>query len=69
VLIVAGKRLGGAVKRNRSKRVLREAVRRTGGPWAGWDIALSARSGTDEADVRVLDEAVTAALLKLGIRE
>lgn len=69
VLIVAGKRLGGAVQRNRSKRVLREALRRAGGPWAGWDVALSARSGTDRADAAVLDDALTCALRTLGIRE
>ena len=33
VAFIAGKRLGGAVLRNRSRRVLREAARRAGAPW------------------------------------
>ncbi|MBN1192770.1 MAG: ribonuclease P protein component [Coriobacteriia bacterium] len=66
-LFVAGKRLGGAVVRNRSKRVLRETVRRMSGPWAGWDVALIARPGTADADARTLDEAVNKALESLGI--
>ncbi len=43
VPFIAGKKLGGAVVRNRAKRLLREAVRRAGGPWGGYDVALIAR--------------------------
>lgn len=43
VLIVAGKKLGGAVTRNRLKRVLRESVRMAGGPWEGCQVAVIAR--------------------------
>lgn len=49
VAFVAGKKLGGAVLRNRSKRVMREAVRRAGGPWPGRDVVLIARAGTATA--------------------
>ena len=47
---VTGKRLGTAVKRNRAKRVLREAVRQLL-PWIpmGWDCVLIARSPLSEA--------------------
>jgi len=44
VLIVAGKRLGGAVIRNRLKRVMRESARMAGGPWEGYQVAIIARS-------------------------
>ena len=44
VAFIAGKRLGNAVLRNRCKRVMREAVRQTGGPWPGYDVAFIARS-------------------------
>lgn len=41
--MVAGRRIGGAVVRNRAKRLLREAVRREG-IRPGWDVMLVARS-------------------------
>jgi ribonuclease P protein component len=43
--VAAGKRIGGAVQRNRAKRVLREGVRSLYPSIApGWDIVLLARS-------------------------
>lgn len=68
VMFVAGKRLGGAVLRNRCKRVMREAVRRSAGPYAGWDIAVIARPATPQASPDVLDEALERALNVLGVR-
>jgi ribonuclease P protein component len=68
VMFVAGKRLGGAVWRNRSKRVMREAMRRAGGPCAGWDVALIARTRTASASTAELDEALRAAMAALEIR-
>lgn len=67
VAFVAGKRLGGAVVRNRSKRVMREAARRQGGPWAGRDIVLIAREGTAQAKATDLDSALRSALERAGI--
>ena len=58
VLVVAGKRIGSAVHRNRAKRVLREALRRAGAPWPGLDVALIAREGTGEARPDELDDAL-----------
>lgn len=58
VAFVAGKRLGHAVQRNRSKRVLREAVRRSGGPWPGYDVVLIARPRTAEASPESIDDAL-----------
>lgn len=66
VAFIAGKRLGGAVFRNRSKRVMREAVRRTGGPWPGHDILLLANARTATAPARQLDQAVRE-LLRRGV--
>lgn len=40
---IAGKRIGGAVTRNRARRVIREAMRLSGGPWGGLRIAIIAR--------------------------
>lgn len=68
VMFVAGKRLGGAVWRNRSKRVMREAMRRAGGPRVGWDLALVARTRTASAAAGELDEALTAAIAALETR-
>ena len=67
VLFVAGKRLGGAVVRNRSKRVLREAMLRTGCPWAGWDVVLMARPATPSASPAELDRALRSSLRRVGV--
>lgn len=67
VVFVAGKKLGGAVVRNRCKRVVRDAVRRAGGPWAGADVALLARRGTATAPPAALDEGLATALRRLGV--
>lgn len=58
VAFVAGKKLGNAVQRNRSKRVLRASVRRVGGPWADRDVVLIARPRTAIATPTELDNAV-----------
>ncbi len=67
VLFVAGKRLGGAIVRNRAKRVLREAVRRSGGPWPGWDVAVMARPATGGATPAELDRDLRRGVEVLGI--
>lgn len=66
VAFVAGKKLGNAVLRNRSKRVLRAAVMRSGGAWAGADVVLIARAGTAHAAPESLDEAVRAVTQRVG---
>ncbi|MBN2247144.1 MAG: ribonuclease P protein component [Coriobacteriia bacterium] len=67
VLFVAGKRLGGAVLRNRCKRVLRAAVSRCGGPWPGWDVVLMARAATPTAPHDELDRGIKAGLRRAGV--
>ena len=67
VVFVAGKKLGGAVMRNRCKRVLRAAVRRASGPWSGFDVAVIARRDTATASPEALDVALRAALRKSGV--
>jgi ribonuclease P protein component len=67
VAFVAGKKLGGAVLRNRSRRVMREAARRAGAPWAGYDVILIARSDTSTASLAELDSAMASVLGRAGI--
>ncbi len=67
VAFVAGKKLGPAVLRNRSKRVLRESARRVGGPWPGFDVILIARPQTPTARAVDLDAALIVVLLKAGV--
>lgn len=66
-MFVAGRKLGNAVVRNRCKRVMREAARRGGAPWAGKDVALMARVGTATAAPDELDAAVRRLLAQLRV--
>jgi ribonuclease P protein component len=70
VVFIAGKRLGGAVVRNRCKRLLREAVRQAGGPWPGYDIAIIARREFSGVPTGQLDAELTGLLgaLEVGPR-
>ena len=67
VLFVAGKKVGGAVVRNRCKRVLREAARRAGAPWPGFDVAIVARVTAASASPAALDDALAEGLRKAGV--
>lgn len=67
VAFIAGKKLGGAVWRNRSRRVLREAVRRAGGPWEGRDTVFMARAGLDRANPQEVDAAIASLLARSGL--
>jgi len=60
------RRLGGAVVRNRVKRVLREILRQM--PLQpGWDIIFIARSPAAEAGYAEVNKSVTGLLLKSGL--
>ena len=60
------RRLGGAVVRNRVKRLLREILRRM--PLQpGWDIIFIARSSASKASYAEFSKSVTALLLKSGL--
>jgi ribonuclease P protein component len=68
VAFSVGKRLGGAVERNRARRRLREAVRPLVASISeGWDLLLVARSGAATADFADLSGAVRSLLQKAGI--
>lgn len=67
VAFIAGKRIGGAVVRNRARRVLRAAARRAGAPWPGYDVALLARPDTGAASPDDLDHAIKNVLSRQGV--
>jgi ribonuclease P protein component len=68
VAVSAGKRVGGAVQRNRAKRRLREAVRPLMDSLAeGWDLLLVARPGAVTADYADLAGAVRLLFQKAGV--
>lgn len=66
--VVAGGRIGKAVRRNRARRRMREALRgmfaEIGG---GADVILAARRETAEIDFRVLQQAIRNALRAEGL--
>lgn len=68
--VVAGKRVGGAVVRNRAKRRVRESVRlRYDRLERGWDIIFIVRSQAADADFRALDGAVAQLLARAGVEK
>jgi ribonuclease P protein component len=68
VAYIAAKRLGGAVWRNRSRRVLREAFRQAGGPVPGFDILLVASRTTAETPPAEVAASIVEMLRRLGAR-
>jgi ribonuclease P protein component len=65
-----GRRLGGAVVRNRVRRRLREALRVMAPSFQpGWDVLIIARPAIVDADRDVLDGAVRRLLRRGGVLE
>jgi ribonuclease P protein component len=65
--IVAGRKVGGAVVRNRAKRRLREALRMTGLP-VGVDVVVTARPGADRVAFPLLRDELADALRRAARR-
>jgi ribonuclease P protein component len=67
--VVASRRVGSAVRRNRAKRVLREAQRQLFGraDLAGIDVLLIARAGAVARTSRALREQIESLLLRDGV--
>lgn len=65
---VAGRRVGGAVSRNRAKRLLRESYRRHKNrlPESGVQVVFIARAGCGEAEYSVVEHEVIGLLAKAG---
>ena len=60
VAFIAGKKLGGAVVRNRCRRVLREAVRHENGAWPGWDVVEATMPQAEIGDLIIELRSATA---------
>ena len=68
--VTASRKVGGAVARNRSKRVLREAARSlTDRFGAGWDVVLVARAATVSAKESQVEAALASLLKKAQLSE
>jgi ribonuclease P protein component len=67
LVFIAGRKTGGAVTRNRCKRVMRAAVQRAGGPWPGKDVLMVARASLALAPVGAVDRSLQQHLRRLGI--
>ena len=65
---VASKKVGGAVKRNRARRLMKESYRKLEGDIKpGRDILMVARSGITEAGYQEVEASLRKALLKSGL--
>ena len=67
VAFAAPKRLGVAVVRNRSKRVLREAARACSLPWAGHDVILFATPKTKDARPHEMQDTLRSLARRAGV--
>jgi ribonuclease P protein component len=66
--VTASRKLGGAVARNRAKRLLREAARHLYPRFkVGWDVMLIARNGILAAKEPQVEEALTSLLRRAGL--
>ena len=66
--VTAGRRVGGAVERNRARRRIREAARPLVDSLSeGWDLLLVARSGATSAPFRDLADAVRGLFARAGV--
>lgn len=68
VAVIAGKKIGSAVRRNRAKRLLRAAAHEAGGPWRGWDVLLLATPHTNNATSSEISTSLARHLSALGVR-
>ncbi len=66
--VTASRRVGGAVARNRAKRLLREAARRLYPQFgAGWDVMLVARVSILKAKEPQVEKALASLLKRSGL--
>ena len=66
---ITGKKIGNAIKRNRARRLMREAVRlRLPNIKQGWDLVWVARTPIAEADFEAVGRAVDEALTRSRLR-
>ncbi len=66
--ITAGKKIGGAVRRNRARRLIREAFRTLPEPaQAGYDLVFVARARTVSSTMPRVREVMARQLRKLGV--
>ena len=64
--LVVGKKVGGAVQRNRVKRLIREAVK-IRALQAGWDVVVIARPGIQSAEYQDVERELQGLLLRAGV--
>jgi ribonuclease P protein component len=67
VAVVAPKRLGGAVRRNRLRRRMREVVRQGPDVGAGWDLVVVVRGGLGEMSSQAVRREWARALARAGL--
>ena len=66
--VTASKKVGGAVERNRCRRVIREALRTLDEPLrSGWDLVFVARARTKDMKSTAIQETMRAHLKQLGV--
>lgn len=68
VAFIAGKKLGNAVWRNKSKRRMRALCRDLGGPWDGYDVVFIAKLQTNQVSYSKVLSVCDELLMKASIK-